>query len=186
MNHPIRRDRGTHRLKRMQFPAVLAISAVTMLAACSPAPAPAPTSSNSTASSSASASSSTAAPTSSGTPTAAGEVNGLVAGFPTKLIPLMAGATIQGSSIQRTEPLSIASLTASTAASPADVMAYYSKVFTDQGFTAQPLPTTPAGNVQLATFVRGAEAELVTVSITTSGPLTIVTIGANVLPASLQ
>lgn len=183
MNYPSRRDLGTHRLKRLHFPAILAISAVTMLAACSPAPAPAPTS---TTSSSASASSSAAAPTSSGTPTAAGEVNGLVAGFPTKLIPLMDGATIQGSSIQRTEPLSIASLTASTAATPADVMAYYSKVFTDQGFTAQPLPSTPAGNVHLATFVRGAEAELVTISITTSGALTIVTIGANVLPASLQ
>jgi hypothetical protein len=126
----------------------------------------------------------TASATAGATPTAVTAVKELVDGFPTKLIPLMTGADVQASSLQRSTPLSVASLTATVTAKSADVLAYYTKVFTGQGFTAQPGDSVEG--VPLKTFVRAAGQEVVTVSVVQTGSTATVTIGANVLPASLK
>lgn len=153
-------------------------------AADSKSSAPA-TSSSSTVSASMSASAqSTAGGSSTATPTAAAAVKEIVAGFPSKLIPLIKGGEVQASSIQRSTPLSVASLTASVTAKPADVLAYYTKVFTDQGFKAQ--PGSSVEGVPLKTFVRANGQEIVTVSVVQTAQTSTVTIGANVLPASLK
>jgi len=163
--------------------ATLAIAAVVLLSACSTGTNPVATTPPTTSAPTASANPTA---TGTGTPTAVAGVNELVAGFPSKLIPLMKGAKVEGSSVQRSTPLSIAALTASITAPAADVMKYYSKVFTDQGFKAQTVAPTPVDNVLAATFVRGAQPEIVTISIKQTGALSTVTIGANVLPASLK
>jgi hypothetical protein len=107
-----------------------------------------------------------------------------VAGFPTKLIPLMKGATVQASSLQRSTPLSVASLTETVTAKPADVMAYYTKVYLAQKFTA--LPGDSVDGTPSKTFVRSSGQENVNVAVVQTGTTATVTVGANVLPASLK
>ncbi|WP_258067270.1 hypothetical protein [Arthrobacter sp. GMC3] len=169
--------------RRAYRPAATALAAILLLSGCSGAPSPTPSTTSSpvtTQSSTASAPPSTA----SATPTAESAVKELVAGFPTQLIPLMPGATVTSSSLQRSTPLSSAALTATITATSADVLTYYTKVFTDQGFTAQ--PGDAVDGLPLKTFVRADGQEIVTVSVVQSGETATATIGANVLPASLK
>ncbi|MGA7205256.1 MAG: hypothetical protein WBX27_11565 [Specibacter sp.] len=169
---------------RRQLLAPAAIAAVVLLSGCSGAGAPTAATTTAASMSPSAAATQTATAGSSATPTAEAAVKELVAGFPTKLIPLMTGADVQASSLQRSTPLSVAALTATVTAKSADVLAYYTKVFTAQGFTAQ--PGNSVEGVPLKTFVRGAGQEIVTVSVVQTGSTATVTIGANVLPASLK
>lgn len=147
------------------------------------ASAPAPSASASASSAAASAAAS-AQPNSTSQATAETALKELVAGFPTKLIPLIKGGQVQTSSILRGTPLTTVSLVSSVTAKPADVLSYYTKVFTDQGFKAQPGDSVQG--VPLKTFVRANGQEVVTVSIVATGQTSTLTVGANVLPASLK
>jgi len=168
---------------RAHRPVVTALTAIVLLSGCSGAPAPAP--STTTSPGTAQSSTSSASPSrASATPTAQSAVKELVAGFPTQLIPLMPGAVVTSSSLQRSDPLSSAALTATITAPAADVLAYYTKVFTDQGFTAQ--PGDAVEGLPLKTFVRADGKEIVSVSVVQTGDTATVTIGANVLQASLK
>lgn len=120
----------------------------------------------------------------SATPSAATAVKSLVAGFPSKLLPLMPKAEIQSSSLQNTTPLSVASLIATTSAKPAEILDYYTKSLTSQGFKAQ--PGSSVEGVPLKTFVRAQGQEVVTVSVIQTGSTSTLTLGANVLPGSLK
>ncbi|MCU6479176.1 hypothetical protein [Arthrobacter sp. A2-55] len=168
--------------------AVAAVAAVVLLSGCSGAPvspsSSAPGSTTATSAASGPATTAAASTDASAQPTVESAVNELVAGFPSTLIPLMKGAQVQASSLQRSTPLSVASLTATITAKPADVLAYYTKVYTGQKFTA--LPGDAVDGTPSKTFVRGAGQENVVVSVVQTGSTSTVTVGANVLPASLK
>ncbi|MGO4385211.1 hypothetical protein [Specibacter sp. RAF43] len=166
---------------------VAAVSAVVALAGCSGAPAT-PGGTGPAGSGTGASQGSPSAPPSSGsagaTSSAESTVKALVAGFPVKLIPLMGGAVIGQSTLERGTPISKAGVTFDVSAKTADVMAYYAKVFTGQSFTA--LPGTEVAGVPTKTFVRANGRESVVVSAVQSGPTSTVTVGATVLAASLK
>lgn len=178
---------------RWTYPAAAALAGALLLTGCSGAPAtPAASPATGAPDGSATAAPSTAASVPAGsataaagaTPTAQTATKELVAGFPTKLIPLMKGATVQASSLQRSTPLSVASLTETVTAKPADVMAYYTKVYLAQKFTA--LPGDSVDGTPSKTFVRSSGQENVNVAVVQTGTTATVTVGANVFPASLK
>jgi hypothetical protein len=111
-------------------------------------------------------------------------VGALVPGFPSTLIPLMPGAMVQSSSLDKSKPLVTASLVASSSAKSDDVLAFYTKALQDQGFTA--LPGDTVGSVPSKDFTRADGKETVNISVVPSGSSVTFTIGANVLPASLK
>ncbi|WP_425864281.1 hypothetical protein [Arthrobacter sp. TWP1-1] len=177
-------------LRRTRLAAAAATAAVVLLTACS---SPAPSDSSSAPDTSVSATASqgtTAAATSSASPTATAAasadtaVKELVAGFPATVMPLMKGAQIQTSSIQHAEPVSMASLTATATAPSADVLSYYTKVFSDQGFKAQ--PGDSVDGIPMKTFVRAEGQEIVTVSVIQTASTATFTLGATLLPASFK
>lgn len=166
-----------------------ASAAVVFLAACSGtsgggASTAATTPAAATASSSASATPSASPTAGTGTPTAESAVKEVVAGFPVASVPLMKGAEIQATSIAQAGPVSTASMTATITASSADVLAHYTQVFTDQGFTAQ--PGDSVDGVPLKTFVRTGGQEIATVSVVQTGSTATFTIGATLLQASFK
>lgn len=178
---------------RWTYPAAAALAGALLLTGCSGAPAtPAASPATGAPDGSATAAPATAASVPAGsataaagaTPTAQTATKELVAGFPTKLIPLMKGATVQASSLQRSTPLSVASLTETVTAKPADVMAYYTKVYLAQKFTA--LPGDSVDGTPSKTFVRSSGQENVNVAVVQTGTTATVTVGANVFPASLK
>ncbi|MGP9502507.1 hypothetical protein ACT3TS_09875 [Specibacter sp. AOP5-B1-6] len=199
MTNPITRPGRTMPLARRRMLAVAASAAVVLLAACSspasPEKTPAASSSASAAAKSAtatasptstpaSASTSAAPATSTAAASAKSAVKKLVAGFPVTVLPLMKSAEIQASSLEHSTPVSVASLTASVKASSADVLAHYTKIFTDQGFTAQ--PGDAVDGVPLKTFVRAQGQEIVTVSVVQTASTATFTVGATLLPASFK
>ena len=109
---------------------VAAVSAVVALAGCSGAPAT-PGGTGPAGSGTGTSQGSPSAPPSSGsagaTASAESTVKALVAGFPVKLIPLMGGAVIGQSTLERGTPISKAGVTFDVSAKTADVMAYYAK-----------------------------------------------------------
>lgn len=117
-------------------------------------------------------------------PSASATVGALVPGFPSTLIPLMSGAAVQSSSLDKSKPLVTASLVASTAAKTEDILAFYTKSLQDQGFTA--LPGDAVGSVASKDFTRANGQETVNLAVVPSGATATFTIGANVLPASLK
>lgn len=185
---------------RWTYPAAAALAGALLLTGCSGAPAtPAASPATGVPDGSATAAPATAASVPAGsatpaagsataaagaTPTAQTATKELVAGFPTKLIPLMKGATVQASSLQRSTPLSVASLTETVTAKPADVMAYYTKVYLAQKFTA--LPGDSVDGTPSKTFVRSSGQENANVAVVQTGTTATVTVGANVFPASLK
>ncbi len=174
---------------RRQLPAVAVLTAAMLLSGCSantaaPAPATAGAASGpGTPSVSPTAAGAASAVASAG-PTAETAKKELVDGFPSTLIPLMKGAEVQASSLQRSTPVSVASLTATVTATPDAVLSYYSKVYTGQKFTA--LPGDSVDGVPTKTFVRASGKESVVVGVVQTGATATVTIGANVFPASLK
>lgn len=111
-------------------------------------------------------------------------VKELVTGFPATVLPLMKDAQIQASSVEHAEPVSTATLTATVTAPSADVVTHYTKVFTDQGFKAQ--PGDAVDGVPLKTFVRAEGQEILTVSVVQTGATATFTLGATLLPASFK
>lgn len=136
-----------------------------------------------TAASSQATDSASAAATASPSP-AAPPVTELVAGFPSSVLVLMPGAMIEASSIEKSEPLSTASVTASVTATSAEVLEFYTGSFTRQGFTAQ--PGDSVDGIPSKTFLRAGGQESVTVSVVQSGAKATFTLGATLLAASFQ
>ncbi|WP_256128058.1 hypothetical protein [Arthrobacter sp. SDTb3-6] len=172
---------------RWAGPSAAALAAAMLLTGCSGGTAPAATVATTAAAVPATAgptSSSTSSATAAATPTALTAKDKLVAGFPARLIPVMKGAQVQSSSLQHSTPLSVATLIETVTAKPADVLAFYTKVYEGQKFTA--LKGEKVDGTPLKTFVRSAGQETVNVAVVETGNTATVTIGANVLPASLK
>lgn len=184
----IPRSSGPVPLSRRYLWAAGAASTIVLLTACSspttPASSASATVSASAAVASPSAPTSAVAVASSATPSAQSAVKKLVAGFPTTVLPLMPDATIQASSLEHNTDVSMASMTARVTASSADVLAYYTKSLTSQGFEAQ--PGDAVDGVPLKTFVRAQGQEIATVSIVQTASTATFTIGATLLPASFN
>ena len=159
----------------------LAAAAAVSLAACSsPAPSASP---GSTVSVPATASPTAAGPSPSAAPGTTATVGGRVPGFPQKLLPLMPGATVVSSSFDKTTSPATAALVATTKATPAAILAFYTKSLTGQGFKA--VPGDAVGSVASKDFVRG-DSETVNVSVVKSGGVATFTIGANVAAKSVK
>ncbi|PYI38575.1 hypothetical protein CVS30_09605 [Arthrobacter psychrolactophilus] len=173
-------------LMRRRLAVAMATAAVIFLTACSGASTgdSSATSSATVATTPSPTASATADAVSTAAASAETAVKELVAGFPTTVMPLMKGAQIQASSLQHGQPVSLASLTATVTAPSADVVSNYTKVFTDQGFKAQ--PGDSVDGVPLKTFVRAEGQEIVTVSVVQTGATATFTLGATLLPASFK
>lgn len=189
-NPPSRPRHGTQALRKAL--AALALGAAAMTASgCSGAADPqastaAPAAAQSTPSGTAGMQPSDSAvpATATATPTAQTAVKKLVEGFPFAAVPLMEKARIQVSSTEKAGPVSLASMTASITAGSAEVLDYYTKAFTAQGFTAQ--PGDAVDGVPLKTFVRTGGQEVATVSVIEEAGTATFTVGATLLPAAFK
>lgn len=177
--------------RRKQLLAAAAVSTALLLGACSGAGETAGTTTSASATSgatvaatSSSASSTSASASSTATATAQTAIKELVAGFPAKVIPLPKGAQIQASSLETGSTVSTTSLTATTTETPAQILAFYTKSFTAQGFKAQ--PGDAVDGVPLKTYVRAAGKEIITVSVVVTSATSTFTVGATLLPASMK
>lgn len=110
----------------------------------------------------------------------------IVEGFPQKLIPLYAGSTPTATSFAEDGKLLTASLTASSAAAPEEIAAFYTQHFEAQGFTA--LEGDAVDSTSTKDFARtsGAETETANVSMVIREGQTVYTVGANVLPETAE
>ena len=112
------------------------------------------------------------------TATAQSSVGGLVPGFPTDLIPVLPGASITLSTDTEAGGLRQVSL-AGTSTTPADqILAFYRNALVSRGFTEAPTPV-PAG-VLASSFTRNQAADLLSVSVSTTGGLQVFTVGGQV------
>ena len=107
-------------------------------------------------------------------------------GFPQTLIPLFAGSTPTATSFAEDGKLLTASLTASSAAAPEEIAAFYTQHFEAQGFAA--LEGDAVDSTSTKDFARttGTETETANVSMVSREGQTIYTVGANVLPESAE
>lgn len=171
---------------RRAFLAVAASGTVVLLAACSGNPPATDTGSASRPQPSMPGSGSSTSPAASPStnPSAEAAVKELVAGFPSKVLPLMKGAQIQASSIEKGAQASVASLTATITATPEAVLDYYGKHLGGLGFKAQ--EGDKVDGVPLKTFVRADGKEIVTVSVVQTGSTATFSLGATLLPASFN
>ncbi|MEA5456875.1 hypothetical protein SPF06_19305 [Sinomonas sp. JGH33] len=141
----------------------------------SPSPSAAPSSASSIASASASA-------TPSGSSSAT--VNAMVPGFPTQLIPIMPGATPLSTSYDASANPQAASLVASTSSTSDQILDFYSKAFTAQGFTA--VAKTKVGTTDSQDFVRSGGKETINVAVVVVNGRTTFTVGASVAPGTIK
>ncbi|WP_223256998.1 hypothetical protein [Arthrobacter globiformis] len=129
----------------------------------------------------------TASPTAAACPSASpgtsATVGALVAGFPSKLVPVMPGAKVVASSFDKSTSPATVALVGSISAKPAAVVAYYTKALEGQGFTA--VPGNAVGSVASKDFVR-AGSETVNIAVPATGGVSTFTIGANVTPESVK
>ena len=107
-------------------------------------------------------------------------------GFPEALVPVFAGSEPTASSFEDDGQLLTASLTASSSASPEEILAFYTTHFESLGFTAlegDSVDSTPAKDFARTTR---SEAETAHVSVTSRDGSSIYTVGANVLPGTAE
>lgn len=95
------------------------------------------------------------------TQVAAGAV---VSGFPSRLVPLPPGTTVRTSAVQRHGDLVDVSVSAVTAASAQDLLAFYGKALTAAGFSQTRGSMLPAGATGLA-FARDGGRELLVLAV---------------------
>jgi hypothetical protein len=163
--------------------AAAAVGALLALAACSPT-GTGTTAASPTSSPAASAqSSATALPSPSAEPGTSATVGALVPGFPRALLPLMPGAKVVSSSLDKTTVPATVALVGSSKAPAADVLAFYAKGLEAQGFKAVPGETV--GALPSKDFLRG-DSETVNISVMESAGLSTFTIGANVAAESVK
>jgi hypothetical protein len=148
---------------------------------------PAATATASTAAAAANTAAATASPSAtastSASPGTSATVGALVAGFPSKLVPVMPGAKVVASSFDKSTSPATVALVGSISAKPAAVVAYYTKALEGQGFTA--VPGNAVGSVASKDFVR-AGGETVNIAVPATGGISTFTIGANVTPGSVK
>ena len=117
--------------------------------------------------------SATATPTGAPTGVAVGEV---VEGFPLDVVPLLPEAEVTLSNVVEQDGGGrTVALAGRTSRSPDEVVAFYTGALTGQGFTATTPPQVEGAVV--TTFTRGAAADLLTLSITSSEGLQDFSIG---------
>jgi len=140
----------------------------------SPSPGESPSGAAPTPSASAPASPSpTATPSGSPTGVAVGKV---VEGFPLDVLPLLPEAEVTLSNVVAQDGGGrTVALAGRTTRSAEEVAAFYTQALTAQGFTATTPPAVQGAVV--TTFTRGAAADLLTLSITSSGGLQDFSIG---------
>ncbi|GEL93796.1 hypothetical protein [Cellulomonas composti] len=112
-------------------------------------------------------------------------VGALADGFPADLVPLPLDADILVSSARPSpdDPdLLEISLNLRTTLSADDLVASLTTALADQGFTAAPAASPPAGLAATGTFTRG-EGELITVAVLDRDGVRTLTIGGTVAPA---
>ena len=165
---------------------VAAASACTAQAPGSATPAP-PASASPAAAARNTAATNTASATATASPSASpgtsATVGALVAGFPSKLLPVMPGAKVVASSFDKSASPATVALVGSISAKPAAVVAYYTKALEGQGFTS--VPGNAVGSVASKDFVR-AGSETVNIAVPATGGVSTFTIGANVTPESVK
>lgn len=157
--------------------AALAAGAMLALAACSPAAPDVAASSSAGASSPAPGPSSvTASASPTASPGTSATVGKIVAGFPESLIPVMPGATVISSSLDKAKQPATAALVASITAPTAAVVDFYTKHLEGQGFKA--VPGDAVGAVASKDFVRN-DNETVNIAVVEAAGVSTFTIGAN-------
>ncbi|MCC9175076.1 hypothetical protein [Arthrobacter sp. zg-Y179] len=131
-----------------------------------------------------SASPTSGVPSSSPTPTASPVA--LAEGFPSDLIPVMNGAELLSSSVDRANGTLTAVLVESSDAPAAEILSFYDAKLVAQGFTAA---EAAAGSPSSRDYVRTGAGEPETVNITAitkeGGPATV-TVGATVLAEAVK
>lgn len=93
-------------------------------------------------------------------PATASARDGLVAGFPAAIVPVPDGTTIVSSSVAAQDDRLQVGLEASTAQTPADVLAHYLGALVAEGFA--PLDSPAAAGSTATAFTRGAEGLVLT------------------------
>ncbi len=174
-------------LSRRGLLASMAGTAVVLLAACSGTGAAPGTETGTPAASTVAGTSSPQATTSQSTTAAPGTppaATALAINFPSAVLPLMPGSTLQVSGMEQTDPFFTASLTATVVAAPAAVLDFYTESFSDQGFKAQ--PGDAVDGTPLKTFVRANGQEIATISVVQSANTSTYTLGATLLPDSIK
>ncbi|MDE8668258.1 hypothetical protein PY310_06615 [Pseudarthrobacter sp. H3Y2-7] len=156
--------------------AALAAGAMLALAACSPAAPDATSSSAATSSPASTTSTVTASASPTASPGTSATVGKLVEGFPEALIPVMPGATVISSSLDKAKQPATAALVASITAPTAAVVDFYTKHLEGQGFKA--VPGDAVGAVASKDFVRN-DNETVNVAVVEAAGVSTFTIGAN-------
>ena len=100
----------------------------------------------------------------------------LVPGFPSTLLPLLPGATVTASAVQRHSGVMDVSLSATTRAPAPTVLAFYSGVLGRAGFSQTRGTMLPPGAIGLA-FGRGAGQELLVVAVVDRGAVRSFSVG---------
>lgn len=130
----------------------------------------------------------TLAPSESGPSTAAAaeptdtgaKVGGLVAGFPTDVVPVPPGAEISVSSLTPADGRRQVSLAGQTKQPAADLVTFYTKALEGQGFalTEAPLPAGVSGG----TYSKDNGQQILTLSVTSADGVQQFTIGGFIAP----
>ncbi len=118
------------------------------------------------------------------TPSADSTSSAIAEGFPSDLIPLLPGSTALTTSFEETSTLFTASLSGRTDSSAKDILAFYAKTFSDQGFTpAEPEVQDPATVQQ---FVRSGGDDTANVTVVSRDGSFFYTASINTLPESAK
>lgn len=182
------------RRKRRGLPLVLTAAVVLLITGCTGSPdsdaysaSPNAAASNSTSPASGQEPATTPPPSSSTaipSATATAETGVLVEGFPTELIPVMDKSEVLASDVETTGDVAAVSLIGSTDAPAKKVLNYYDGVFTDQDFNS--LEDSSIEGTASQTYARAGGTETVTISAVNDEDGTTYTIGAHVLPESIE
>ncbi|WP_394941074.1 hypothetical protein [Psychromicrobium sp. YIM B11713] len=145
-----------------------------------------PASSSGTSSASASATDSASSADASDAPSSdtKSTVGALIQDFPKTLLPLMPGAEVKLSVVDKSTNPATASLVGSTSSSSKDIVDFYTKALQAQGFTL--LPGGNVGSVVSKDFVRKDGKENINLSISSDNGTNTFTLGASVEAASLK
>nr|WP_218846983.1 hypothetical protein [Psychromicrobium silvestre] len=143
-------------------------------------------STQSASSSSSASNSSTGTATASGTPSSKTQstVGALVADFPKTLLPLLPGASIKLSAVDKSNSPATVSLVGTTKSTSKAIVDFYTKSFKAQGFTL--LAGGDIGSVVSKDFVRKDGKESINLSISSDAGTNTFTLGASVETASLK
>lgn len=122
-------------------------------------------------------------------------MSAIAAGFPSQTLPLMPGATALATSFDASTTPAVASLVAGSSKSSApEMLDYYTKTLTGEGFTAVPAASASsstsasiaAAGTLVRDFVRSNGAETATVTVVTANGQAVATVGVSVAPSSLK